>query len=99
MPGVVLYISARKSGAHQARFGFAFDLQPFGSANIPPRIVLAPGSTLFRAVEESLTSFPYSAGLGLATKYLKFSSFQICQVRIGRFGTSGFSAQKEPLGP
>ena len=54
---------------------------PFlGRANMPPRTTFAPGSTPFMAVEESFTSLPYSAGLGLATKYLKFCSFQICQV-------------------
>jgi hypothetical protein len=40
------------------------------------------------------TSWPYWDGLGRAAKYLKFSSFQICQVRIGCAGSSGFSAQK-----
>jgi len=42
---------------------------------------------------------PYWAGLGRAAKYLKFGSFQICQIRIGRAGSSGFSAQKLPPGP
>ncbi len=46
------------------------------------------------APKESFTSFPYSAGFGLATKYLKFGSFQICQARIGRTGTAGWVAQK-----
>ncbi len=66
---------------------------------MPPSISWALGSAVFDAVEESLTSRPYSAGLGWATKYLKFCSFQICQTLTGRFGTPGFAAQKLPLEP
>src|ERR1051325_8618116 len=66
---------------------------------MPPRISLAPGSEPLIAVNESRTSLPYSAGFGFATKYLKFSSFQICQVRSGRSGSAGFSAQTAPPGP
>ena len=59
----------------------------------------AVGSTDLIAVEESFTSLPYSAGFGLATKYLKFGSFQICQALIGLSGTVGFSVQKLPPVP
>src|SRR6201999_2772362 len=65
----------------------------------PARIVLAVGSTDLIAVAESETSLPYSVGLGFATKYLKFGSFQICQAWTGSAGTSGFSLQKVPVAP
>ena len=39
------------------------------------------------------------AGSGLATKYLKFSSFHICQVRSGCSCRPGLATQKEPPGP
>ncbi len=66
---------------------------PAGFAKSPARSTWARGSIDLIAAEEIFTSFPYSAGFGWATKYLKFGSFQICQVRIGRFGSSGFSRQ------
>ncbi len=75
------------------------NLASLGRAKRPPSTIFAPGSTPLIAALETFTSFPYSTGLGLTTKYLKFSSFQICQVRIGRAGTEAWVAQNVPPGP
>ena len=69
---------------------------PAGLAKRPARITCASGSTDLIAAEETFTSCPYSFGFGLATKYLKFGSFQICQFLIGTSGTDGCSVQKVP---
>src|SRR5689334_7731532 len=100
MPGVLRYICWRNSVAKRARRGFAFLFSAsFGRTKSPPRISFPPGSTLRIAVKDDFTSCPYSAALGRPTKYLKFGSFQICQVRIGRLGIDGLAAQNDPVGP
>ena len=106
IPGFVLYICSRKYEANQLGLvpltTLPFSLRrrpPAGFAKSPARITWALGSTDLIAVEETLTSLPYSVGFGFATKYLKFGSFQTCQALIGFCGRVGCSDQKLPPVP